>query len=1042
MIGTRAGNEFISGFFIEDSQTDFDVWSRKKQFLMTSYFAQTDVKNCKFSSTKSSCVRKRAAIFLFSIAKSIAPFFLYAQSSNYHVQFFDEASGINAGAFQKIDMTKDKDNFLWILQSTKVQRYDGKNAVDFIFKENLVSVFCDTRGIIWVTSDTKAYKFLNDRKKFEQVSLLDERQISLGRVFQLKDKPVWLQTSVGFFEYDRQQKSFKKVLVDVPATNNITRRNFAFFRSVLFFQNEDSLYSYNLSTKQIKTLSWKPGVDLFPVSETRLLSTSWEYISYWLDFEKKQVNPAMSPEQKQSASPSFIYVRDLKQLDENRFIIGARNGIFEYDLKEDRYKKLNFYHAGKLMTNSYTIVRIYIDTEKKIWLGFRDGIAHYDHFRDVIALKRNNEPDKINTWTDAVTNFAEDEKGNIWFAGGNGFAFWDLDSDIITSFPAVQGATDRLSQLSVRGIVYDGRYIILGPTDKGFWLFDPIHQTYKRPRYPAGEEGMKVKQLSEGDFVDQIRTLHNGDHMVVGRDALYRLNGKTYELTIFDCQAGKENANFVRQDLQKRIWIGTNKGLHCFDPGLNYLFKVNDLLKDITLRSFCVWNNDEMLVSGRGIYSVKIENNKIYTSRVHPFFNDINVTLMYKDHIGKLWAGTDQGLYRIDSATREIELFDYADNVQGNGFNYDAAFVNSKNILFLGGVNGINYFIPEKIPPLNHLLNVSIQKVRVNEDDSSYISKASAFSLKYNQRSMEVSFVAPYYFNANKVKYRYMLEGFASEWKNIGSNNSVLFTSLPSGNYVFRVGASMDETHWHESRETIKFSIQLPFWKTWWFISLSAVVAGALLYILYKYQVNKKLEVERFRLRVSRDLHDDIGSTLSSINILCKSSLSNEPEKDNNMILLQKIQQRSQKTLDAMDDLVWSTKPGNDSLDSLIVRMREYAAEVLEAAGISFSLESPGAINSVKLNMQQRKNLYLIFKEAVNNLAKYSKTKKASISFEQQKKYLRMNIIDEGTGFTITSIKRGNGLDNMQSRAAEMNAQLKIRSGENKGTTISLDMPV
>ena len=92
--------------------------------------------------------------------------------------------------------------------------------------------------------------------------------------------------------------------------------------------------------------------------------------------------------------------------------------------------------------------------------------------------------------------------------------------------------------------------------------------------------------------------------------------------------------------------------------------------------------------------------------------------------------------------------------------------------------------------------------------------------------------------------------------------------------------------------------------------------------------------------------------------------------------------------------------------------------------------------------MQQRKNLYLIFKEAVNNLAKYSKTKKSSIRLEQEKKYLRMVIIDEGTGFTMASIKKGNGLDNMQSRAAEMNAQLEIHSSENKGTTISVHMPV
>lgn len=362
---------------------------------------------------------------------------------------------------------------------------NGKNAVDFSFDDRLFSILCDLEGVVWVITETNVYRFINNRKEFEAVSITNQKQKVIGKVFQLNDKRVWLQTSEGFFEYDDKHNSFKRVLTDVPATNNMTRGDFAFFKSVLFFQNEDTLYSYNLSTKQIKNLPREPGVDLFPLSETKLLSTSWEYISYWFDFEKKQVNPAMAPDKTQNAFSSFLSVRDLKQLDENRFIIGTRNGIFEYNLKEDKYKQLNFYHAGKLMTNSYTIVRIYIDAEK-IWLGFRDGIAHYDHFRDVIALKRNAEPDKINTWTNAATNFAEDEKGNMWFAGGNGFAYWNLTTGKITSSPAVQGATDRLSQLSVRGIAYDGKFVILGPTDKGFWLFDPVKKTYKRPTYPSG----------------------------------------------------------------------------------------------------------------------------------------------------------------------------------------------------------------------------------------------------------------------------------------------------------------------------------------------------------------------------------------------------------------------------------------------------------------------------------------------------------------------------------------------------------------------------
>jgi len=194
---------------------------------------------------------------------------------------------------------------------------------------------------------------------------------------------------------------------------------------------------------------------------------------------------------------------------------------------------------------------------------------------------------------------------------------------------------------------------------------------------------------------------------------------------------------------------------------------------------------------------------------------------------------------------------------------------------------------------------------------------------------------------------------------------------------------------------------------------------------------------------VSRDLHDDIGSTLSSINILAKSSLSHRTkEQEGNNLLLRKIQHQSQKMLDAMDDLVWTTKPGHDSLESLTVRMREYGSEVLEATAISFTLNCPEALNDMKLTMEQRKNLYLIFKEAVNNLAKYSCSMHAKIDFQFAKHLLIMTVHDDGIGFSKLPGKNGNGLENMKARAAEMKAQLDIISHTGSGTTIRLELPV
>jgi len=973
-------------------------------------------------------------IFFFANAFDLQ---VIGQLPNYHVQFFDETIGIRTGNFPRIDLTKDHDNFLWILQTTTVQRFDGKQVDNYYFNENLVSILCDSHGRVWVTTAKKVYRFDQKRKRFEPVFSPGPKE-SVGKIFQFQDTAVWLHTSSGFFEFDQQHQVFTRRLEDVAESRDISLRNFACFKNVLFFQYFDTLYSYNIKTLVKKGLRKDPGVDIFSLSEDQVISTNWTYNSSWHDFEKKVSYPVLIPS---SQINREVYVKEVRQLDEGIFIIGALQGIFEYNLRQNSFRRLFFFRGGRVLADDIMIQSIYVDKEKTVWLGFPEGIAHYNHFNETIRLIRNHQLDKINTWSNVAANFAEDNQGNIWFGNGNGFAKWNVTTNQITSYLPVSGASNRLSHPTVRGIVYDGKYLIIGPSNKGLWYFEPETKKYQRPVYPDGEEGEKIKFASERDFVDQIKTLDNGNHIIAGRDALYLLDGKTHQLSFIICDAAKENSNVVFQDNHKRIWIGTQAALHCLDATMHPLFPANKSLGSV--RSITNWNRDEVLVSGsQGIFRVAIRSDTIYTESLHPFFNNIYVSLVYKDLNGMIWAGTKQGLYRVDSATRKIDVFDYANNVQGNEFFADASFRSKTGFLFLGGVNGINFFIPEKIPPLDPFLKVSIQKIRVNDNDSSY-SSASSFRLDPGQRSMEISFAAPYFFNANKVKYRYRLEGFNDEWKNIGGNTSVLFTSLPAGEFIFHVAASIDDVNWFESNEKIFFSIKLSFWKSWWFIVLLLLISAAVMYAIYRYKLYKRLEVERFRLRVSRDLHDDIGSTLSSINILAKSSLSRQSrEQEIDNLLLHKIQRQSQKMLDAMDDLIWNTKPGHDSVESLTVRIREYGSEVLEASAISFTLDCPESLNNIKLTMEQRKNIYLIFKEALNNLAKYSCSTHAKIDFQSAKHLLIMTIHDDGVGVSKLPGRNGNGLENMKARAAEMKARLDIISHTGSGTTIRLELPV
>ncbi|MEO5893735.1 MAG: tetratricopeptide repeat protein [Ferruginibacter sp.] len=206
---------------------------------------------------------------------------------------------------------------------------------------------------------------------------------------------------------------------------------------------------------------------------------------------------------------------------------------------------------------------------------------------------------------------------------------------------------------------------------------------------------------------------------------------------------------------------------------------------------------------------------------------------------------------------------------------------------------------------------------------------------------------------------------------------------------------------------------------------------------------NKRLtEIGQMRNNIARDLHDDIGSTLTSINILSEVALQQSVQANSSTRNIQKIKERSADIMDRMNDIVWAINPANDALDKIILRMKEFGNELCEQAGISCNFREQGDINSIILLLKQRSDLYLIFKEALNNAVKYSDARSVEILIKKDGNNLHLAIADNGKGFDTSGSFKGNGLKNMNSRAAEINAILSIRSISGEGTNITLDIPI
>jgi signal transduction histidine kinase len=280
------------------------------------------------------------------------------------------------------------------------------------------------------------------------------------------------------------------------------------------------------------------------------------------------------------------------------------------------------------------------------------------------------------------------------------------------------------------------------------------------------------------------------------------------------------------------------------------------------------------------------------------------------------------------------------------------------------------------------------------------------------------------------------MEGYDRDWIMAGTGREARYTNLPPGKYRFVFQVS-NRGIWLDRESSMWFSIRPFFWKTWWFITLCVMVTGFILFSIYRYKVRELLRLERMRSRIAADLHDDVGSTLSSISIL-SDILAQQVENQQSAKLLGSIGSNAHKMLEKIDDIVWVVNPTNDKFQNLGLRIREFAIPLFESKNIRPDISFDRQMNTLPLAMEVRRNIYLIAKEAINNAMKYAECTSVKITFRQEHPGLVMEISDDGKGFNPDSSTSRNGIKNMKLRASQIKSAIEIKSSPGKGTQITL----
>ncbi len=416
----------------------------------------------------------------------------------------------------------------------------------------------------------------------------------------------------------------------------------------------------------------------------------------------------------------------------------------------------------------------------------------------------------------------------------------------------------------------------------------------------------------------------------------------------------------------------------------------------------------------------------------------LSTASLTEDEFGRIYIGTWRGIDRLTPETGQVENFTPADGLPGSFV--EASYRDKKNNLWFATDKGLARFVPEPVrqrkPPVILITGLLVDG---QPKAVSILGETSIANLELNsaQRQVSIEFLGLGATLGEKLKYEYRLG--TSSWT-ATDERTLNFANLGPGSYRFEIRAVTADRLVSTSPAVLTFRIAAPIWQRPWFIALLVLITGMAAYSLYRYRMARLLEVLKVRTRIATDLHDDIGSDLTKIALLSEVARRQFPDAaENPDNPLRSIARISREAVAKMSDIVWAINPERDSLRDLVSRMRQHAEEVFTLRGIVLSFNAPEDGERLRLGVNLRRDLFLIFKEAVNNAVRHSSCESVEIDLRTEGASLFLRVSDDGVGFDTLARIEGHGLMSMRQRAAQSGGRLDVESSIGNGTTVTFN---
>jgi ligand-binding sensor domain-containing protein len=788
--------------------------------------------------------------------------------------------------------------------------------------------------------------------------------------------------------------------------------------------------------------------------------------------------------------PQFngMYLNIIKGDPAGNVYVGTDKGLFRF--KKDRLDN-PIQPAEKLFTvNENIISGLAFDSTGHAWMSNRYGVRKFsDDFKKNVLITPANGLASFNTW-DAFC----DRENNMWFATENGVSKIINTPVVNYSFPSnefpniktglvwddstfyysngvglkkivndkvidVSGFHDEAGFLEERLWKTPDKKILVNLNRVNNLIFYGVDTRVYRPVKDAivsqSDGGIK---WNTGGYINLETAFNDREgNMWYGREdgmALYK-NNRIRSYTVRDKKGHILPVDAVTRDRNGDLWLAGNKNIvrcHVFTQGdsvsvqpFEILDTVNGLNKQGYLKILFdshnrIWAGgaDGMLTKIELEATGKIKSLKNYAP---PEISSIRITDLLENDNGDIWVGTAAGI--------DIFSTDAAGNISIRKDAYGSELC-GKTIFFLKkqqhkiyvGTTGCMAVIDltEKNIPAP-APQVFINGIRIGNTESEDFLHTENYRLSPDSNTISFYFNATSFLNAG-VKYKYMLEGVDANWSTPTEANNITYTQLPPGVYTFKVSAQNGDGVWSVYPAQKTFTVGTPWYKAWWFWLLCAIVFFYTIYAVYRYRVNQIKKLHIIRENISNDLHDDIGSTLSSITVmsnLLKQKIETNPEQS--AALASQIEDSGRQMIYAMSDIVWSIKPGNDTLEQLINRLREYMNIMLEGTMEDYALITEGNISSAPIDMYLRRDIYLTCKEIIHNTAKYAEANSLVMRISTNGG-VHIHSKDDGKGFDFERVKKGNGLNNIFMRVQANKGTVNCITAPGSGTEWDIHIPL